>query len=307
MFRKDYFVCNPASFVLTRHNVFWSRQTDSHENIIEEFKLHQDGAGSPNIVRVEISPPNGNLRLPLSEWIYKLDYVLDDNTVPEWYDSLDCQIRARAALADWAAAKLVIDRAVEIRSAQVYALGEAKVTAHGSSDIAAFDNACVYAHDSSSVYAHNKSTVCAYDISFVEAFDAVNVSGFNFSRVNACDNCDVVANDACYVVACSKTTVRAADDVRVYATGNSRVEAKNRSTVHATGQASVCLSGRSIATLYDTSVLTGCRDEATAICYCKQSVQPMSPMAVIIDRSCDEEAICHVGRKQEAQDDNRIK
>jgi len=36
-------MCRPASFVLTEHKVFWSKKSDSHEDIIREFGLHPDG------------------------------------------------------------------------------------------------------------------------------------------------------------------------------------------------------------------------------------------------------------------------
>ena len=50
-------MCQPASFVLTKDAVFWSRFTDSHEEIIKESGLHADGAKGPNILRVEVVPP----------------------------------------------------------------------------------------------------------------------------------------------------------------------------------------------------------------------------------------------------------
>ena len=49
-------MCTPASFVLTKDRVFWSKKSDSHEDIIEEYKLNPDGIRGPNIVRVKISP-----------------------------------------------------------------------------------------------------------------------------------------------------------------------------------------------------------------------------------------------------------
>ena len=51
-------MCQEASFVLTKPKVYWSRFTDSHEEIIKEFGLHADGVANgvngPSILRVEV-------------------------------------------------------------------------------------------------------------------------------------------------------------------------------------------------------------------------------------------------------------
>jgi hypothetical protein len=96
-------MCKLASFVITKGpKVWWSRESDSHEDIIFEYNLNQDGCRGPNVVRAEISPEKGNLSLPLPEWRYKVDQDL----IPDWYDAVLCERETKAALKDWAAAKL---------------------------------------------------------------------------------------------------------------------------------------------------------------------------------------------------------
>ena len=95
-------MCKPASFVVTKECVFWSKLSDGHEDIIREFNLHDDGVGGPNIVRIEIAPPNGNLSLPLKQWIYKVD----QDTLPKWYDAKTCERECRAELKKWVKQKL---------------------------------------------------------------------------------------------------------------------------------------------------------------------------------------------------------
>ena len=98
-------MCSPASLVVTKARVFWSNTSDSHEDIIEEFGLSNlDREFSMNLVRVEITPPNNNYQLPVSEWKYKIDQDL----LPEWYDAEKCEERARIALNDWIAEKVVM-------------------------------------------------------------------------------------------------------------------------------------------------------------------------------------------------------
>jgi len=95
-------MCKCASFVLTKDHEFWHEKSDSHEEIIALHNLHE-GVGRVNFVRVEISPANNNLSLPLSQWAYRLD---ENGELPEWYDAVDAEKRTRIALKKWAKAKL---------------------------------------------------------------------------------------------------------------------------------------------------------------------------------------------------------
>ena len=95
-------MCKAASFVSTKDKVFWSKTSDSHEDIIREFKLHPDGVRGPNIMRTEISPPGDNLSLPSDQWVFKTD----QNEFPVWFDLDVEEKRCRLALRDWAECKL---------------------------------------------------------------------------------------------------------------------------------------------------------------------------------------------------------
>ena len=90
-------MCNPASFVLTKDKVFWSKTTNSHEDIIREHSLCADGSRGPNIMRVEISPYNGDYARPVKEWIYHTD----QDILPPWVDADSDEKRTRIALKFW--------------------------------------------------------------------------------------------------------------------------------------------------------------------------------------------------------------
>ena len=90
-------MCTPASFVLTRDRVCWSRVTNSHEDIIREYTLHVDGARGPNVVRVEITPGDENYFSDPATWIF----CTDQDQFPEWYDPARDEARTRAALPEW--------------------------------------------------------------------------------------------------------------------------------------------------------------------------------------------------------------
>jgi hypothetical protein len=97
-------MCAPASFVVTKDKIYWSKKSDSHEEIISEYELHADGVRGANIVRVEITPVGGDFRLPLNEWNFKVD---QDET-PKWFDKEAAENRVRLELPNWLASKIIL-------------------------------------------------------------------------------------------------------------------------------------------------------------------------------------------------------
>ena len=85
-------MCNFASFVLTKEREFWLDSSDSHEEIINHFKLHADGAAGPNIIRVELTPPREGDWGDLSTWNFRIDQDIK----PNWADTAEPRTRAAA-------------------------------------------------------------------------------------------------------------------------------------------------------------------------------------------------------------------
>jgi hypothetical protein len=88
-------MCRLASFIVTRERVLWHPESDSHEKIIELFKL--DDRKECDFVRVELAPSNDNYLQPLKKWEYKVDQP----TTPEWYSAKEVEIATRHELAKW--------------------------------------------------------------------------------------------------------------------------------------------------------------------------------------------------------------
>jgi hypothetical protein len=159
-------MCAPASLIITRERVFWSRQTDSHEPIIAEFGLTDEVANQITLVRVEIKPPQGadgqpDFAAPLEQWQYRVDQDL----LPDWYqkDPAKHEERARAALVDWHAAKVFLSGHHNVTSGNCFAGDNSTVRAGDNSTVRAGDNSTVRAGDNSTVEAWGNSTVRAGD------------------------------------------------------------------------------------------------------------------------------------------------
>jgi hypothetical protein len=89
-------MCKYASFVLTKDKVFWSKKSESHEEIIRKFQLCETDSTKSriNILRVELSPTK--VWGDLSKWQYKVD----QDVLPEWHDPEESERRTRKALAE---------------------------------------------------------------------------------------------------------------------------------------------------------------------------------------------------------------
>ncbi len=88
-------MCQLKSGILSKTKVFFSKKTESHTEILSEFGLHQDGARGPNLVQFEFTPPNGDLYADFSKW----EYRVDQDRLPDWYDSARDEARVRTAFA----------------------------------------------------------------------------------------------------------------------------------------------------------------------------------------------------------------
>jgi hypothetical protein len=102
-------MCRPASFIVTRDAVLWSKTSDSHDRILQENKL-SDLSTKPDFVRVEVYPKSGDFREPIDTWVFHLDQDL----LPVWFDQVDVELRARRALVDWYAQKMHLEGSFEL-------------------------------------------------------------------------------------------------------------------------------------------------------------------------------------------------
>jgi len=96
-------MCFPASFVVTKGRVYWSRNTESHEETIRENGLREINVrGDVTLVRVELLPPD-DVTVPLKDWIY----CTEQDILPPWYDEKEVEKRVRKVLPQWYKAKVV--------------------------------------------------------------------------------------------------------------------------------------------------------------------------------------------------------
>ena len=149
-------MCKMASFVLTKDKVFWSKSSDSHEDIIKEFGLHADGVKGPNILRVEIVPPDDNYKLDTAKWVYRTD----QDTLPPWADTKTDEKRVRSELEKWHNTKIFIDKKnVSITGINALLYNSSAVLWENSSAVLWENSSAVLRDNSSAVLWENSSAV----------------------------------------------------------------------------------------------------------------------------------------------------
>jgi len=275
-------MCRPASMILAKERVYWSKFSDSHEDIRDEFKVREMVANNIVSVNVEISPPKQDYSIPLEKWVYRVDQDL----LPKWYNAGECEERTRKALKDWHRAKVFLSGDHKVDKGQFYAYGSSSVKAYGSSLVKAYDSSSVVAYDSSSVKANDSSSVVAHDSSSVAAYNSSSVEANGSSSVVAYDSSLVRTYDSSSVIANGSSSVVAHDSSSVIAHNSSSVMACDSSSVVACNSSSVVAYNSSSVVAYDLSSVRGCEDSATVRLYGEHSKfdgKLTSPYAVVID------------------------
>ena len=99
-------MCMFKSMWLLKNNVFCPNY-DSHEDMINETGM-EHGPMRENFVRVEITPPDDDLTVPIDKWEYKVD----QDYLPEWYVEEVDKPRCFDALKAWAVKHILVGQDV---------------------------------------------------------------------------------------------------------------------------------------------------------------------------------------------------
>ena len=99
-------MCMFKSMLLLKDKVFCPNY-DSHEAMINETGM-EHGPMRENFVRVEITPPDGDLTVPIDKWEYKVD----QDYLPEWYVEEVDKPRCFDALKAWAVKHILVGQDV---------------------------------------------------------------------------------------------------------------------------------------------------------------------------------------------------
>jgi len=95
-------MCKPASVIVTKDAILWSKTSDKHEDIIEEYGL-KDNLLPPDFVRVELSPENDLLWTDTARWLFNID----QDVFPDWWNAKKAETKVRNAILKWQKTKVI--------------------------------------------------------------------------------------------------------------------------------------------------------------------------------------------------------
>jgi hypothetical protein len=101
-----------AGFLITEHDVYWSKIYDDHGKILIENGITDD-KHLPEFVRARLVPPDHDYRYPVEKW----NYYVNQDILPDWYSLKYCETVCRGLINDWLPWHVFIDRDAEIETA----------------------------------------------------------------------------------------------------------------------------------------------------------------------------------------------
>jgi len=195
---------------------------DSHETVVEKFKLNDNKLKNRDIVRLEINPLDWNklkARFNQKDWNYQVD---EEGTLPEWYTKNEKKIIQLVfrRLKQLYKKMFVFSGKHTVRSGRLFAYGSSQVKAYGSSQVEAYGSSQVEAYgssqveawSSSQVEAYGSSQVKAYGSSQVEAWSSSQVKAWSSSQVKAYGSSQVEANGSSNIIAYSFKKIELKDN-----------------------------------------------------------------------------------------------
>jgi len=139
--------------IVTKNKVFWSKTTDSHEDIIAEFGLTEIVRNAVTFVRVEIIPPEDRFEAPRADW----HWCVDQDVLPAWWDAKDAENRCRIELKNWIRAKVRRSGKHTAKDGFVYLCCTAQGEFYGTAQATLFDNAKATLHGNAKAILFNNA------------------------------------------------------------------------------------------------------------------------------------------------------
>ena len=150
-----YFSC----IVLRDTTVLWSKQTNSHNDLISQNKLKDDKLENRDFVKIEIMPKDKTaVTRDKKDWNFKVD---EEGTLPVWYT----KNQAKYEKLIWTEWKKSISEQIALKGEEKEFLNcfgfsfGAKITIKGNSTVEAWDNSTVDASGNSTVEASGNSII----------------------------------------------------------------------------------------------------------------------------------------------------
>ena len=163
-------MCKMKSMILTQDKVFCP-DYDSHSDMLVEMGI-KDDKQVPHFVKIEITPPSGDMRRPPEEW----EYSVDQDWLPAWYVREVDEPRCRKSLVDWYGAHVFTEGHHEVHSGKVWLYGNATATLYGNATATLCDNATAKLFGNATAELFGSATATLYGSATAKLFDSATAT-----------------------------------------------------------------------------------------------------------------------------------
>ena len=124
-------MCKLKSMIVLKDRIYCPDH-DRHQQMLEDLGIEDNYLGaSKTFVRVELSPANDDITIPVDDW----NINVDQDITPDWFDVGEYRERIYETVKAWAAEHIHTSGVVEISAGIHWACGSATVKACGSATV----------------------------------------------------------------------------------------------------------------------------------------------------------------------------
>ena len=158
-------MCKLKSMILTKDGVFCPNY-DSHSDMLVEMGI-QDNRRVPDFVKIEITPPDGDMCTTPDKWAY----TVDQDWLPSWYVQGVDEPRCRKSLIEWYGGHVFTDGHHEVHGGKVWLYDNASATLYGNASAELYASASVELYASASAKLYDNASATLYGNASVELYD----------------------------------------------------------------------------------------------------------------------------------------
>ena len=122
-------MCNFKSGIILKNKIVIAEGSDdSHSDLLESLGIDDDYIGaSKKFVRAELVPENNEWWIDPAEEPDKWNFVVDQDIVPDWFDSGEYETLFRESVCDWWKKHVMIDKKIDVLENGYYRLKRCEV------------------------------------------------------------------------------------------------------------------------------------------------------------------------------------
>ena len=240
-------MCKLKSMILTKDGVFCP-DYDSHSDMLVEMGI-QDNKCVPDFVKIEITPPDGDMRTAPDKWAY----TVDQDALPNWYVQGVDEPRCRKSLVEWYGAHVFTDGHHEVHGGKVWLYGNASAELYGNASAELYDNASATLHGNASAELYGNASAELYDNASATLHGNASAEPYDNASAELYDNASATLYNSASATLYGNASAELYGNASAELYDNASAKLYNSASAELYGNASAELYGNASAKLYNSA------------------------------------------------------